>query len=157
MYKHHWLIQRFENTCIYMHSCRLPDSASRGVVFPLRISPQIRSQNRNGSKFSVRDLCGTDLCKNPRKSASLPCPFKWSVPCLPSSFLRPLTPINCPTCSWHFLMAGHELVVYLYVWLTKIHFHFSTINNRNLVHHPAHALLFCKFKGETGHKRIYIT
>jgi len=58
-----------------MHSCRLPDSASRGVVFRLRISPRIRSQNRNGSKCSVRNLGRTDLCKNPRKSASLPCPF----------------------------------------------------------------------------------
>jgi hypothetical protein len=55
---------------------RLGESASRGVVFRLRISPRIRSQNRNGSKCSVRDLCRTDLCKNPRKSASLPCPFK---------------------------------------------------------------------------------
>jgi hypothetical protein len=58
-----------------MHSCQLPDSASRGVVFRLRISPRIRSQNRNGSKYSVRDLCRTDFWKNPRKSASLPCPF----------------------------------------------------------------------------------
>jgi hypothetical protein len=57
-------------------SRRLLDSASRGVVFQLRISPRIRSQNRNGSKSSVRDLWGTDFCKNPRKSASLPCPFK---------------------------------------------------------------------------------
>ncbi len=51
---------------------------SRGVVFRLRISPRIRSQNRNGSKCSVRDLCRTDLCKNPRKSASLPCPFRYA-------------------------------------------------------------------------------
>jgi hypothetical protein len=58
-----------------MHSCGLPDSASRGVVFRLRISPRIRCQNRNGSKCSVRDLCRNDLCKHPRKSASLPCPF----------------------------------------------------------------------------------
>ncbi len=48
----------------------------REVVFRLRISPRIRSQNRNGSKGSVRDLWGTNFCKNPRKSASLPCPFK---------------------------------------------------------------------------------
>ncbi len=48
---------------------------SRGVVFRLRISPRIRSQNRNGSKCSVRDLCPTDLCKNLGKSASSPCPF----------------------------------------------------------------------------------
>jgi hypothetical protein len=27
--------------------------------------------------------------------SSTPC-LKWSVPCLPSSFLRPLSPINCP-------------------------------------------------------------
>jgi hypothetical protein len=25
----------------------------------------------------VRDLCRTNLCKDPSKSASLPCPFKW--------------------------------------------------------------------------------
>ncbi len=57
-------------------SRRVTDLSSRGVVFPLRISPQIPSQNRNGSKCSVRDLRRTDLCKNPQKSASLPCPFK---------------------------------------------------------------------------------
>jgi len=34
-------------------SRRLPDSPSRRVVFRLRISPQIRSQNQNGSKCSV--------------------------------------------------------------------------------------------------------
>ncbi len=45
-------------------SRRLPDSSSRQVVFQLQISPQIRSQNRNGSKCSVRDQCQTDLCKN---------------------------------------------------------------------------------------------
>ena len=60
---------------IYRQSCRLTYSPSQGVVFPLRISPRIGSQNRHGSKCSVRDLCRTDLCKNPRKSASLPCPF----------------------------------------------------------------------------------
>jgi len=54
---------------------RLADSLSRGVIFRLRISPRIRSQKRNGSKDSVRDLWGTNFCKNPRKSASLPCPF----------------------------------------------------------------------------------
>jgi hypothetical protein len=59
-------------------SRRLPGSASRGVVFRLRSSPRIRSQNRNGSKCTVKDLCRTDLCKNPRKSASLPCPFNYS-------------------------------------------------------------------------------
>jgi hypothetical protein len=61
---------------IYSHSCRLPDSPSRGVVSRLRISPPIWSQNRNGSKCSVMDLCQTGLCKNPGKSASLPCPFQ---------------------------------------------------------------------------------
>jgi hypothetical protein len=75
-----------------MHSCRLPDSASRGVVFQLRISPRIRSQNRNGSKCSVRDLCRTDLCKNPRKSASLPCPFNlWSLLILINVFISYLS------------------------------------------------------------------
>ncbi len=38
-------------------SRRLPDSPIRVVDFRLRISPRIRSQNRNSSKASVRDLC----------------------------------------------------------------------------------------------------
>jgi hypothetical protein len=37
-------------------SRRVADSLSRGVVFRLRISPRIQSQNRNGSKGSVSDL-----------------------------------------------------------------------------------------------------
>ncbi len=41
--------------------------------------PRIRSQNRNGSKGSVRDLWLTNFCKNPRKYASLPCPFNINV------------------------------------------------------------------------------
>ena len=57
-------------------SRRVTDSPSQGVVFRLRTSPQIRSQKRDGSKGSVRDLWGPNFCKNPRKSASLPCPFK---------------------------------------------------------------------------------
>ncbi len=76
MYYHHWFIYWFEKNCIYRQSCRLPDSASRGIIFRLRISRRIRNEHRNGSKCSVRDSWGTDLCKNPRKSASLPCPFK---------------------------------------------------------------------------------
>ncbi len=56
-------------------SCRFADSPSRGVVFRLRISPRIWSQKGNRSKGSVRDLWGPNFCKNPRKSASLPCPF----------------------------------------------------------------------------------
>ncbi len=58
---------------------RLTKSESRRVVFRLRISPRIRSQNQNGTKCSVRDLCQTDLCKNLGKSASLPCPFKFII------------------------------------------------------------------------------
>jgi hypothetical protein len=79
MYYHHLFIERFEQNCSYRHSCRLPDSASRRVVFRLRMSPRIRSQNRNGLKRSVMDLCQTGLRKNPRKSASLRCPFKITV------------------------------------------------------------------------------
>ncbi len=59
----------------YSPSRRVADSPSRGVVFRLRISPRIWSQKLNGSKGSVRDLWGPNFCKNPRKSASLPCPF----------------------------------------------------------------------------------
>ncbi len=54
---------------------QLSGLASRGVVSRLQISPRIRSQNRNGSKGTVRDSCGTALCKTPEKSDSLPCPF----------------------------------------------------------------------------------
>ncbi len=36
--------------------------------FWLRISPRIRSQNRNGSKGSVRDSWRSDLCKTPENS-----------------------------------------------------------------------------------------
>jgi hypothetical protein len=61
-------------------SRRLRVSLSRGVVFRIGISPRIRSQNRNGSKCSVRDLCRTDLCKNLGKSGSFPCLFKTSPP-----------------------------------------------------------------------------
>ncbi len=51
-------------------------------LFRLRISPWIRSPNRNGAKCSVRNLCRTDFCENPRKSASLPCPFNtWIMFC----------------------------------------------------------------------------
>ncbi len=46
-------------------SLRVADSPSREVVYRLRISPRIRSQNRNSSKGSVRDLWGTNYCKNP--------------------------------------------------------------------------------------------
>ncbi len=64
---------------VVSESRRLADSPSRGVVFRLRISPRIRSQKRNGSKDSVRDLWGPNFCKNPRKSVSLPCPFKIGI------------------------------------------------------------------------------
>ncbi len=60
-------------------SRRLPDSTIRGVVFPIRISPRIRSQNWNGPKGSVRDSWVTNFCKNPRKFASLQCPFKLRI------------------------------------------------------------------------------
>jgi hypothetical protein len=45
--------------CIYRQSCRL------------WISSRIRSQNRHCSKGSVRDLWGSNLYKNPRKSCIL--------------------------------------------------------------------------------------
>ncbi len=52
---------------------RIVDSGR--VVFQIRMSLRIRSKNRSGSKCSVRDSWGTNFCKNPRKSTSLPCPF----------------------------------------------------------------------------------
>jgi len=56
MYYHNRIIQRFEKNGYSRQSCRLPDSSIRGVVFRIRISPRIRSQNQNSSKWSVRDL-----------------------------------------------------------------------------------------------------
>jgi hypothetical protein len=93
---------RFEIFFIYRQSGRLPDSASRRYVFRLRISPRIRSQNRNGSMCIVRDICQTYLCKNPRKSASLPCPFKgtqtWNT-----LFCRNWNPMVSKACNTRFL------------------------------------------------------
>jgi len=66
----------FEFVEIFVIEKRLLDS-SRSGVFLLQISLRIRSQNQNRSKGSVRDLSRrTGLCKNTKKSASLPCPFK---------------------------------------------------------------------------------
>jgi hypothetical protein len=46
-------------------SRQLPVSVIVGVVFWIRISPRIRSQNRNGPKGSVRDSWGTISAKIP--------------------------------------------------------------------------------------------
>jgi hypothetical protein len=54
---------------------RLPELSIGGVDFLLRISPRIRSQNRNGSKVCERDLCLTDFCKNIGKYGWLPSLF----------------------------------------------------------------------------------
>jgi hypothetical protein len=62
----------------------LVDSPTARVVesfFDYEYLRDIRSQIRNGSKCSIRDLCRTNLCKNPRKSASLPCPFNHILLC----------------------------------------------------------------------------
>jgi hypothetical protein len=60
--------------------------ASRGVVFRLRISPRIRSRNRNGSKGNVTDSWGTDFCKTPENPphchVPLNTPFKYGHGCL---------------------------------------------------------------------------
>jgi hypothetical protein len=75
-----------DTICSNLQSQRLLESRNRRVVFRLRISPRIQSQNWNGSKCSVRvlrDQCQTDLCKNLGKSASLLCPFNlWFWNCL---------------------------------------------------------------------------
>ncbi len=63
-----WVVESATPRLAELKSQRLPDSPSRRVVFQVWISPHIWSQNRNGSKGSVRDLCWTDLCKKPRKS-----------------------------------------------------------------------------------------
>jgi hypothetical protein len=50
----------------------LGESGSRFSITNISANSKPKS---NGSKCSVTDLCQTDLCKNPRKSASLLCPF----------------------------------------------------------------------------------
>jgi hypothetical protein len=50
---------------------------SWGVVFWLRISPQIQSQNWNGSKGSIRDLRGTNFCKTPENPPHCHVPLSW--------------------------------------------------------------------------------
>ncbi len=55
-----WCGESLTPRIIESESRRLPVLLSRGVVLRIRISPRIRSQNRNGSKCSVRDLCRTD-------------------------------------------------------------------------------------------------
>ena len=67
------------NKMVYRYNVSKADSPTHRVVFRLRISSRIQNQNRSGSKCSVRDICRTDLCIIPRKSASLPCPFKCNV------------------------------------------------------------------------------
>jgi hypothetical protein len=69
MYYHNRIIQRFEKNGYSRQSCRLPDSSIRGVVFRIRISPRIRSQNQNSSKCSVRDLGQSDLCRQTDRQA----------------------------------------------------------------------------------------
>ncbi len=51
-----------------------PVSVIAGSHFP-NMKSRNWSQILNVSKGSVRDSLGTNFCKNPRKSASLPCPF----------------------------------------------------------------------------------
>ncbi len=53
------------------------DSPTRrvGESFSITNISTNSNQNRKGSKGSVRDPWVTDLCKNPRKSASLQCSF----------------------------------------------------------------------------------
>jgi hypothetical protein len=58
---------------------RLPDSASRFSITNISANSKPKS---NGSKRSVKNLCQTGLCKNSRKSASLPCPFNKFMPIL---------------------------------------------------------------------------
>ncbi len=55
---------------------KLSDLANRGVFIFYEYLREFEAKNWNCSKGSVRDLWGTNFCKNPRKSASLPCPFK---------------------------------------------------------------------------------
>jgi hypothetical protein len=85
---------------------RLPVSLSRGVVFRIRISSRIWSQNRNGSKCSVRDLCRTDLYKNLWKSGLFPCPFNISVIYQPKNLkLLPQIAMSMAPQIWFFKSA----------------------------------------------------
>ena len=101
MYYHNRIIQRFEKNGYSRQSCRLPDSSIRGVVFRIRISPRIRSQNQNSSKCSVRDLGQSDLCSIsslPCSLSSLPCSLS-SLPCSICSLCCSLFSLHCSLCS----------------------------------------------------------
>jgi hypothetical protein len=65
----------FEKNCIYRQSCWLPDSASQGVVFWLRIS-----QNRNGSKCSVWTYAEQIYAKTPENPPHCHVPLNiWKI------------------------------------------------------------------------------
>jgi hypothetical protein len=57
-------------------TCRVGES-----FFDYEYLREFESKNRNGSKRSVRDLCRIRFMLKPRKSVSLPCPFKYKVEC----------------------------------------------------------------------------
>ncbi len=72
------LFKKGLNKIVSIGNLSTPRIAESGS-FRLWIFPRIRSRNQNGSKGSVKDSWGTDFCKNPRKSASLPCPFRMTA------------------------------------------------------------------------------
>ncbi len=51
---------------------RLAESGSHFSIM------NISANSKPKSEGLERDLWGTNFCKNPRQSASLPCPFKWA-------------------------------------------------------------------------------
>ncbi len=62
----------YHNTVELFKGLKKMDTPGNLVGVRIRISPRIRSQNRNGLKGSVRDLGHSDLCKNIEKTGSLP-------------------------------------------------------------------------------------
>jgi hypothetical protein len=78
------------NSQRYSYSKNDSPTPMRRVDFRIRISPKIRSQNRNGLTGSVRDLGQSDLCKNIEKTGSLPCPCNHFISIAPSKPLMSL-------------------------------------------------------------------
>ncbi len=115
----------------------LVDSPMRGVDFWIRISPRIRSKNRNGLRGSARDLGQGDLCKNINKTGSLPCHFKvsnnfslfflmqdnqWTPLCCSTSLVgTEITSSNTTTFSPSWITCKQRYIYGIYWNLTKEH------------------------------------
>ncbi len=72
----HWFIKSLKKLVSIGNLVDSPTRRSGSRFSITNISENSKLKSERLETYSVRDLCRTGLCKNPRKSASLPCPFK---------------------------------------------------------------------------------